>query len=128
MISKVYAVVEFGEHYGESIEKTIAICSTLKIAEKLKAEIEKKFDSPNLAISKEDWGNIIDTLFIEAESGYQYDDFVTGIKNLFPKYSEEEIEQAIDTYHNYSDWEEVEIREIDFYTELSDISNNESNC
>ena len=66
----------------------------------------------------------IGRLYEAEESGYEYEDTVSGIKGLFPEYSEEDIKQAMKLYDDYLDWGGVVVREIDFYTELSDISNN----
>lgn len=122
MRSKVYVVVEFGGFYEDAWEHTIGVCSTSELADKLKAQIEEEHDPSNCVISEEDWESISDRLYEAEESGYE--DTVSGIKGLFPEYSEEDIKQAMKLYNDYLDWEGVIVREIDFYTELSDISNN----
>lgn len=124
MRSKVYVVVEFGGFYEDAWEHTIGVCSTSELADKLKAQIEEEHDPSNCVISEEDWESISDRLYEAEESGYEYEDTVSGIKGLFPEYSEEDIKQAMKLYNDYLDWEGVIVREIDFYTELSDISNN----
>ena len=112
MRSKVYVVVEFGGFYEDAWEHIIGVCSTSELADKLKAQIEEEHDPSNCVISEEDWESISDRLYEAEESGYEYEDTVSGIKGLFPEYSED------------LDWGGVVVREIDFYTELSDISNN----
>lgn len=124
MRSKVYVVVEFGGFYEDAWEHTIGVCSTSELADKLKAQIEEEHDPSNCVISEEDWESISDRLYEAEESGYEYEDTVSGIKGLFPEYSEEDIKQAMKLYDDCLDWEGVVVREIDFYTELSDISNN----
>lgn len=124
MRSKVYVVVEFGGFYKDAWEHTIGVCSTSELADKLRAQIEEEHDPSNCVISEEDWESISDRLYEAEESGYEYEDTVSGIKGLFPEYSEEDIKQAMKLYNDYLDWEGVIVREIDFYTELSDISNN----
>lgn len=124
MRSKVYVVVEFGGFYEDAWEHTIGVCSTSELADKLKAQIEEEHDPSNCVISEEDWESISDRLYEAEESGYEYEDTVSGIKGLFPEYSEEDIKQAMKLYNDCLDWEGVIVREIDFYTELSDISNN----
>lgn len=124
MRSKVYVVVEFGGSYEDAWEHTIGVCSTSELADKLKAQIEEEHDPSNCVISEEDWESISDRLYEAEESGYEYEDTVSGIKGLFPEYSEEDIKQAMKLYDDYLDWGGVVVREIDFYTELSDISNN----
>lgn len=124
MRSKVYAVVEFGGFYEDAWEHIIGVCSTSELADKLKAQIEEEHDSSNCVISEEDWESISDRLYEAEESGYEYEDTVSGIKGLFPEYSEEDIKQAMKLYDDHLDWGGVVVREIDFYTELSDISNN----
>lgn len=124
MRSKVYVVVEFGEFYEDAWEHTIGVCSTSELADKLKAQIEEEHDPSNCVISEEDWESISDRLYEAEESGYEYEDTVSGIKGLFPEYSEEDIKQAMKLYDDHLGWGGVVVREIDFYTELSDISNN----
>lgn len=124
MRSKVYVVVEFGGFYEDAWEHTIGVCSTSELADKLKAQIEEEHDPSNCVISEEDWESIIDRLCEAEELGYEYEDLVSGIKGLFSEYSKEDIEKAITIYDDHQNWGGVEIREIDFYTELSDISNN----
>lgn len=124
MRSKVYVVVEFGGFYEDAWEHTIGVCSTSELADKLKAQIEEEHDPSNCVISEEDWESISDRLYEAEESGYEYEDTVSGIKGLFPEYSEEDIKQAMKLYDDHLGWGGVVVREIDFYTELSDISNN----
>lgn len=124
MRSKVYVVVEFGGFYEDAWEHIIGVCSTSELADKLKAQIEEEHDPSNCVISEEDWESISDRLYEAEESGYEYEDTVSGIKGLFPEYSEEDIKQAMKLYDDYLDWGGVVVRETDFYTELSDISNN----
>lgn len=124
MRSKVYVVVEFGGFYEDAWEHTIGVCSTSELADKLKAQIEEEHDPSNCVISEEDWESISDRLYEAEESGYEYEDTVSGIKGLFPEYSEKDIKQAMKLHDDHLGWGGVVVREIDFYTELSDISNN----
>ena len=124
MRSKVYVVVEFGGFYEDAWEHIIGVCSTSELADKLKAQIEEEHDPSNCAISEEDWESIFDRLCEAEESGYEYEDTVSGIKGLFPEYSEEDIKQAMELYYDCLDWGGVVIREIDFYTELPNIIDN----
>lgn len=84
MRSKVYVVVEFGGFYEDAWEHTIGVCSTSELADKLKAQIEEEHDPSNCVISEEDWESISDRLYEAEESGYEYEDTVSGIKGLFP--------------------------------------------
>ena len=125
MRSKVYVVVEFGGFsYEDAWEHIIGVCSTSELADKLKAQIEEEHDPSNCAISEEDWESIFDRLCEAEESGYEYEDTVSGIKGLFPEYSEEDIKQAMELYYDCLDWGGVVIREIDFYTELPNMIDN----
>lgn len=124
LMTKVYVVVEFGGMYEDSWEHIVGVCSTPELADEIKARIEEKHNSSNSVISVEDWESITDRLCEAEESGYEYEDTVSGIKGLFPEYSNEDIEKAIVLYDDYLDWTGVMIKEIDFYTKLSDISNN----
>ena len=124
MISKVYAVIEFGGEYEDAWEHIIGVCSSSELADKLKAKIEAEHDPSDFLITEEDWESISDRLYEAEEDGFEYNDTVSGIKELFPEYSREDIEKAMKLYDDYSDWSGVFIREIDFYTESSDISNN----
>ena len=125
MITKVYAVIEFGGFsYEDTWEHIIGVCSTSELADKLKAQIEEEHDPSNCAISEEDWESIFDRLCEAEESGYEYENTVSGVKGLFPEYSEEDIKQAMKLYYDRLDWGGVVVREIDFYTELLDIINN----
>ena len=98
MRSKVYVVVEFGGFYEDAWEHTIGVCSTSELADKLKAQIEEEHDPSNCVISEEDWESISDRLYEAEESRYEYEDTVSGIKGLFPEYSEEDIKQAMKLY------------------------------
>lgn len=124
MNSKVYVVVEFGGMYEDAWEHIIGVCSTSELADELKARIEKEHDTSNLVISEEVWEEMNTRLDEAEEEGFEYDNVVSGIKKLFPEYSEEDIEQAEKSYEGYLDWFGVTIEEIDFYTELSDMSTN----
>ena len=121
MNSKVYVVIEFGGQDEDTWEHIIGVCSTSEIADKLKAQIEEKHTSFNCAISEEDWESITAHLDEAVEAVEELDDEVSEIKKLFPKYSEKDIRQAIELYvDSCLDWEGVMIKEIDFYTKLSD--------
>ena len=124
MVSKVYAVIEFGGEYEDAWEHIIGVCSSSELADELKSKIEKEHDPFDSVISEEDWESITDRLCEAEEEGFEYDDIISGIKELFPEYSREDIKQAMKLYDDYLDWGGVVVREIDFYTELSDISNN----
>lgn len=124
MVSKVYVVTEFGGQYEDSWKHIIGVCSTPELADKLKNIVEKFHNSSNCSISEEAWESMWDRLCEVEEQGYEYDDTTSGMMNLFPEYSRKDIEQAMKLYDDYQDWGGVMIQEIDFYTELSDISNN----
>lgn len=124
MNSKVYAVVEFGGMYEDRWENIVGICSSSEIADKLKYEIEKRHDHSKMIISELDWENMMNRLDEAVDEGFEYIDTISGLEQLFPEYSEEDIKEAKEVYCDYSDWYGVVIKEIDFYTELSDISNN----
>lgn len=128
MRSKVYVVVEFGGMYEDSWEHIVGVCSTPELADEIKARIEEAHNPSDPVISEEDWESITDRLCEAEEAGYEYEDTVSGIKGLFPDYDEKDIRQAMKLYDDYLDWGGVIVREIDFYTEMSDISNNEFNC
>ena len=123
MASKVYVVIEFGGMYEDAWEHIIGVCSSSELADELKSKVEKEHDPSDPVISKEDWENITDRLCEAEEEGFEYETTEEGIKQLFPEYSIEDIRKAITLYDDIRDWCGVEIREIDFYTELSDISN-----
>ena len=124
MVSKVYAVIEFGGEYEDAWEHIIGVCSSSELADELKSKVEKEHDPSDSVISEEDWESITDRLYEAEEEEFEYDDTVSGVKELFPEYSSKDIEKAMKLYDDYSDWSGVFVREIDFYTELSDISSN----
>ena len=40
---------------------------------------------------------------------------------LFPEYEDQDIQDAIDKYNSYGDYLGVQIQEVPYYTNLSDI-------
>lgn len=123
-MNNVYVVVEYGGMYEDKWQHVVGVCSTPEIADSLKAKIESKHDPSNCIICEEEWFDMLDCLSESEESGFEYKDLISGIKALFPEYSEEDIKRAKELYDDDLDYCGVSIKQIDFYTKLSDISNN----
>lgn len=122
-MDKVYAVIEYGGEYEDSWENIIGICSSPELADELKVRIENEHSPSNAPISKEEWETITDQLCLAEERGFEYDTEEEGIKKLFPEYSIDDIRKSMYIYNDIWDWSGVTIREINFYTDLSDIIN-----
>ncbi len=117
MNSEVYAVIEYGGEYEDKWEHIVGICSTFEVANELKNKVEE-IHNPVSTISMEEWEDMMDRLCEAEEDGFQYEDLASGLKALFPEYSEEELRNAVNKYDYYRSWCGVKIQEVDFYHEL----------
>lgn len=113
--SKVYLVYEFGGEYEDRWEQPVGVCSTLQLAEELKAKVEAERQGPECSISEEKYNEMLDTLYEQDFDEESYETDVDGLLMLFPQYSRDELEAADKKYFSYNDYLGVEIEEIDFY-------------
>ena len=64
----------------------------------------------------------------EEETGNDFDSIIDGLLFLFPDHKAEDIEDAIERYfYQKDDYVGVRIEEINFFDNLSDISNEINN-
>lgn len=116
-MNKVYVVTEFGGEYEDSWERIIGVCKSIEKAESLKAEIEKEHNK-EIAISEEEWNEMWNKVNdYEDEYDVFFDSTEEGMKTLFPKISEKDIEDAIAKYDSYDDWSGVQIKEVNYYAD-----------
>ena len=120
MHSKVYAVIELGGEYEDSWEHIIGVCSTPELADELKTKVEESHNK-SCKITEEEWCSINEALFHWEEDHQEFETIIDGVKFLFPdKYSDKDIQDAINKYDNYDDYCEVRIQEVPYYTNLSE--------
>lgn len=122
-MTKAYIVTEYGGQYEDAWHHVIGVCSTLELAEQIRAQIKEPHDPSNCAISRDDWESMTVRLWDAEDEGYEYDDDISAIKELFPQYSIEDIKKAQQLYDDDSDWCGVMIQEVNFYNSLSDFNN-----
>lgn len=127
-LSKVYAVIEYGGEWEDSWEHILGVCSTSELADALKNKIEESHYK-QLAISKDEWLNMYEKLVeYEEETEEDFDCIPEGLAMLFPEYNMKDIEDATERYYSqYYDYIGVRIEEINFFDNLSDISNEINN-
>ena len=122
MSSKVYAVIEYGGEYEDSWENIIGICSTSEIADELKAKVESAY-SKTPTISEEEWDNICIEIDRWEEEHEIFDSTIDAIKFLFPdKYSDKDIQEAIDKYDHYDDFSGILVKEVPYFTDINQIN------
>lgn len=113
--SKVYYVYEFGGEYEDKWEHAIGVCSSLELAQELKAQTEASREI-ECSIPEEEYCDMLDALYeYEEENGEICEEEIEGLLKLFPKYTREELEAAERKYNSYDDYIGVNIEEIDFY-------------
>lgn len=113
--SKVYVVSEYGGEYEDKWEHTIGVCSSLELAEKIKAEALARREI-KCSVSDEELEEMLDYLYeYEEEHGPICDSEEEGLQKLFPDKNPKDIEIACDKYFSYDDFTGVNIEEIDFY-------------
>lgn len=126
--SKVYVVIEFGGEWEDSWEHILGVCSTPELADALKNKIEES-RSKDITISYNEWDEMYEKLSeYEEETGNDFDSIIDGLLFLFPDHKAEDIEDAIERYfYQKDDYVGVRIEEINFFDNLSDISNEINN-
>lgn len=125
--SKVYAVIEYGGEWEDSWEHILGICSTPELADALKNKIEES-RSKDINISYDDWNEMYEKLAeYEEETNNDFDSILDGLLFLFPEYESKDIEDTIQRYYQEDDCVGVRIEEIDFFDNLSDISDGINN-
>lgn len=113
--SKVYLVTEYGGEYEDKWEHTIGVCSSLDLAQELKAEVEESHRI-ECSIPEEKYFEMCDYLYeYEEEHGEICEEEIEGLLKLFPEYSEEELRKADRKYCSYDDYSGVDIQELDLY-------------
>lgn len=114
-ISKVYIVSEFGGEYGDKWEHPVGVCSSLELAEELKAKTLADREI-KCNISEEEYEKMLNYLYdYEEKHGPICDDETEGIIKLFPDKNPEDIEIADKQYFSCDDFGGVYIEEMDFY-------------
>lgn len=126
--SKVYVVIEYGGEWEDSWEHILGVCSTPELADALKNKIEESH-SRNINISCDEWDEMYEELAeYERGTGKYFEDIRDGLLFLFPDHKAEDIEDAVKRYfYQEDDYVGVRIEEIDFFDNLSDISNEINN-
>ena len=126
--SKVYAVIEYGGEWEDSWEHILGVCSTPELADTLKNKIEESH-SRNINISYDEWEEMYDKLSeYEEKTGDEFDNILDGLLFLFPGYEAKDIEEAVEKYfYQKDDYVGVRTEEINFFDNLSDISNEINN-
>lgn len=114
MLSKVYAVVEYGGEYEDSWEHIVGVCSTPELADKLKEKIESSHKISDCPIDEDKWNDMWEAVEFDSPDETTED----AMLRFFPEYSKEDIIKAIKLY---DDCAGVNIEEIDFYTEQSNF-------
>lgn len=113
--SKVYIVSEYGGEYEDKWEHAIGVCSSLELAEQLKAEALAAREI-KCNISEEEFSEMLDYLYsYEEEHGSICDSEEEGLQKLFPDKDPEDIEIACARCFSYDDFTGVDIQEVDFY-------------
>lgn len=121
MSAKVYIVIEYGGEYEDSWEHIIGVCSTPELADELKTETENSHNK-SCNITEDEWFNINEAVSNWEDDHEVFDDLVSGIKFLFPcRYSDKDIQDAIDKYDNYDDYCGVYIKEANYYTNINEL-------
>lgn len=126
--SKVYVVIEYGGEWEDSWEHILGVCSTPELADALKNKIEESH-SRNINISCDEWDEMYEELAeYERGTGKYFEDIQDGLLFLFPDRKAEDIEDAVERYfYQEDDYVGVRIEEINFFDNLSDISNEINN-
>jgi len=112
-MSKVYAVIEYGGEYEDKWEHIVGICSTLEIADALKAAIEADPEKENTGISIDEISQVIE----DYDDAYP-DDFDIDwnkLQKMAPEHTANEWKSAYTQHYDWDDWYGVDIREIEFY-------------
>lgn len=127
-LSKVYAVIEYGGEWEDSWERILGVCSTPELADSLKNKVEE-YKSREIKITIDEWDELYSKLSeYEEETGQFFDNILDGLLFLFPEYNVEDIREALQKYYFLDDdYIGVRIEEINFYNNLSDISNEINN-
>ena len=117
-MTKVYAVIEYGCMYEDVWEHIIGVCSTPELSDKLKTKVEESRNK-SCKITEDEWCSINEAIFHWEEDHEEFETIIEGVKFLFPdKYSEKDIQDAINKYDSYDDYCGVRIQEIPYYTNL----------
>lgn len=113
--TKVYIVSEYGGEYEDKWEHAIGVCSSLELAEQLKAETLAAREI-KCNISEEEFNKMLDYLYdYEEEHGSICDSEEEGLQKLFPDKDPKDIEIACERCFSYDDFTGVDIQEVDFY-------------
>lgn len=127
MVSKAYAVIEYGGMWEDSWERILGVCLTSELADAFKNKIEESH-SKNISISYDEWNEMYNKLTeYEDDSEKYFEGILDGLLFLFPDYKEKDIEDAVEKYFYQYDYVGVRIEEINFFDNLSDISNEINN-
>lgn len=114
--SKIYIVSEYGGEYEDKWEHAIGVCSSLELAEQLKAEALAAREI-KCNISEEEFNEMLDYLYnYEEEHGSICDSEEEGLQKLFPDKDPEDIEIACDRYFSCDDFSGIYIDEVNFYS------------
>lgn len=115
--SKVYIVSEYGGEWEDKWEHIVGVCSTLKVANKLKSEILAKREKKT-NISLEEYQKMLECLYeYEQDHGTICETEVEGVIKLFPDKNPEDIEAVDKKYFSYDYFTGVDIQKVNFYNE-----------
>jgi len=112
-MSKVYTVIEYGGEYEDKWEHVVGICSTLEIADALKAAIEAEHEKECTGISIDEIGQVIE----DYDDTYP-DDFDIDwnkLQKMAPEHTAKEWKSAYTQHYDWDDWCGVDTQEIEFY-------------
>jgi len=113
LMNKVYAVIEYGGEYEDKWEHIIGVCSTLEIADTLKAAIEAKHEKEDAGISIDE----IDQVIENYDDTYPDDLDIDWdkLQKMAPEHTANEWKSAYTQYYDWNDWFGVRVKEIEFY-------------
>lgn len=123
MNHKVYIVKEYGGEDETYWEHIIGVCSSSELADYLKNKIEEAHNN-SYKITHDRWMDMWDAV----DNKDPWNDAPYELMHeLFPEYSIREIKEASEIYDSFNSYVGVMVDEVNFYTNQSDILNNESN-
>lgn len=97
-MTKCYRVYSYGGEWEDKWEKTVGITMTIEEAHDLIKQQEKIHFSSN-KITLDQYESMLESLYeYEDEHGEVYEDTVNTLCKLFPEYTEDDIQNAVDTF------------------------------
>lgn len=112
-MKKCFVVSSYGDEYEDRWERVEGVCATNELAEILKNKIEEE-NCAKSSIPKEIFRDMWEQ-YLESEEWDERLDEEEILHEMFPEYSIEDIQSAIDTYIGDNSFSGVSIQEINFY-------------